>query len=96
MDSAASPLYIWGQARERASHLGYRVRTKRADLDWSQPHLIDELDPDAQIKDFTVPNLSRIERGDMIPSFAIALLLSDWLLQDPSQSACPSCGQEYQ
>lgn len=96
MSMAASPSYAWAQARESSERSGKKIREKRQWLNMSQPDLICALDPDKQLSGFTVPALSRIEAGVMIPHPAIAQVLSDWYLQASSPTACSTCGQEYQ
>tara|TARA_R110000868_G_scaffold172746_3_gene408711 strand:- start:323 stop:604 length:282 start_codon:yes stop_codon:yes gene_type:complete len=89
-----TPENQWSNARNYAIVLGEKIRAKRKELGWSQPQLREQLDPSNWVIDFTVPNLSRIEQGIMLPSNAAAALLSDWLLQSTTSTKCPTCGQE--
>jgi len=96
MSMEAALSYAWAQSRDWSGRSGKKIREKRQWLDMSQPDLICALDPDKQLSGFTVPALSRIEAGVMIPHPAIAQVLSDWYLQDSTTKACPTCGREYQ
>ena len=82
----------WATVRADTISLGKEVRAKRNALKLPMSELVESL---GDQPGWNVPSLSRIERGETLPSPELASVLSLWLLQDDlTTDICPTCGQE--
>lgn len=71
----------WQNARGIAEMSGTLMRQGRKHKGISQAQLARELDPDGIYKWITVPNISRVENGELIPPQFVAEMIHKWVLQ---------------
>ena len=71
----------WQNARGIAQMSGTLMRQGRTHKKISQAELARQLDPDGEHKWITVPNISRVENGELIPPPDVAMRIHEWVLQ---------------